>query len=51
MTPPEGEIIDDPVKPGTVRMILADSQAIYRVGIRKVSPSKTIFACGAGRFP
>lgn len=25
-----------PVKPGTIRIILADSQAIYRVGIRKV---------------
>jgi DNA-binding NarL/FixJ family response regulator len=32
----EGEILDGPVKPGTVRIILADSQAIYRVGIRKV---------------
>ena len=27
---------DLPVKPGAVRIILADSQAIYRVGIRKV---------------
>ena len=25
-----------PVKPGAIRIILADSQAIYRVGIRKV---------------
>jgi two-component system, NarL family, nitrate/nitrite response regulator NarL len=33
---PEGEVADSPVKPGTVRIILADSQAIYRVGIRKV---------------
>ncbi len=33
---PEGEIHGDPVKPGTIRVILADSQAIYRVGIRKV---------------
>jgi DNA-binding NarL/FixJ family response regulator len=33
---PEGEVLDAPVKPGTVRIILADSQAIYRVGIRKV---------------
>jgi DNA-binding NarL/FixJ family response regulator len=33
---PEGELVDPPVKPGTVRIILADSQAIYRVGIRKV---------------
>jgi two-component system, NarL family, nitrate/nitrite response regulator NarL len=32
----DGEIVDVPVKPGTVRIILADSQAIYRVGIRKV---------------
>jgi two-component system, NarL family, nitrate/nitrite response regulator NarL len=33
---PEGEIVESPAKPGTVRIILADSQAIYRVGIRKV---------------
>jgi DNA-binding NarL/FixJ family response regulator len=33
---PEGELPEPPVKPGTVRIILADSQAIYRVGIRKV---------------
>jgi DNA-binding NarL/FixJ family response regulator len=33
---PEGDVLDAPVKPGTVRIILADSQAIYRVGIRKV---------------
>src|SRR5579862_6603673 len=32
----DGEVIDSPAKPGTVRIILADSQAIYRVGIRKV---------------
>lgn len=32
----DGEILDAPVKPGTVRIILADSQAIYRVGIRKI---------------
>ncbi len=32
----EVEPIDAPAKPGTVRIILADSQAIYRVGIRKV---------------
>jgi len=32
---PEGEVIDT-AKPGTIRIILADSQAIYRVGIRKV---------------
>jgi DNA-binding NarL/FixJ family response regulator len=30
------EILDASVKPGTVRVILADSQAIYRVGIRKI---------------
>lgn len=33
---PDGEIADAPAKPGAVRIILADSQAIYRVGIRKV---------------
>jgi len=33
---PEAENPDAPVKPGTIRVILADSQAIYRVGIRKV---------------
>jgi DNA-binding NarL/FixJ family response regulator len=33
---PDGEILDGPVKPGAIRIILADSQAIYRVGIRKV---------------
>jgi DNA-binding NarL/FixJ family response regulator len=32
----EGEINDAPIQPGTIRVILADSQAIYRVGIRKV---------------
>ncbi len=32
----DGEILDAPVKPGTIRVILADSQAIYRVGIRKI---------------
>src|SRR5580692_2487796 len=32
----DGETLDAPVKPGTIRIILADSQAIYRVGIRKV---------------
>ena len=30
------ETLDPSVKPGTIRVILADSQAIYRVGIRKV---------------
>ena len=33
---PDGETSDGPVKPGTIRIILADSQAIYRVGIRKI---------------
>jgi len=32
----DGDTLDIPVKPGTVRIIVADSQAIYRVGIRKV---------------
>jgi two-component system nitrate/nitrite response regulator NarL len=32
----DAEGAEAPVKPGTIRMILADSQAIYRVGIRKV---------------
>ena len=30
------EVLDGPVKPGTIRVILADYQAIYRVGIRKI---------------
>jgi len=33
---PDGEVVDGPVKPGAIRIILADSQAIYRVGIRKI---------------
>src|SRR5882672_5759490 len=33
---PNLESIDAPIKPGTIRIILADSQAIYRVGIRKI---------------
>src|SRR5215469_15585999 len=33
---PEVEVIDGPERPGAIRIILADSQAIYRVGIRKV---------------
>jgi DNA-binding NarL/FixJ family response regulator len=33
---PDGQILDATVKPGAVRIILADTQAIYRVGIRKV---------------
>jgi DNA-binding NarL/FixJ family response regulator len=32
----EGDAVDSPAKPGVVRIILADSQAIYRVGIRKI---------------
>ena len=32
----EGEIVEAQAKLGAVRIILADSQAIYRVGIRKV---------------
>ncbi|HEX4758985.1 MAG TPA: response regulator transcription factor [Terracidiphilus sp.] len=32
----DGEIVDSPAKPGAIRIILADSQAIYRVGIRKI---------------
>jgi DNA-binding NarL/FixJ family response regulator len=32
----EGEIHEAPIPPGTIRVILADSQAIYRVGIRKI---------------
>src|ERR1700691_4539825 len=32
----DGDTLDIPVKPGTIRIIIADSQAIYRVGIRKV---------------
>ncbi len=32
----EGEVVDGPVRPGAIRIILADSQAIYRVGIRKI---------------
>ncbi len=34
--PANGEVVDGPVRPGTIRIILADSQAIYRVGIRKI---------------
>jgi two-component system, NarL family, nitrate/nitrite response regulator NarL len=33
---PEVEPADGSVKPGAIRIILADSQAIYRVGIRKI---------------
>ncbi len=31
-----GPVADGPVRPGAIRIILADSQAIYRVGIRKI---------------
>jgi two-component system, NarL family, nitrate/nitrite response regulator NarL len=33
---PDGEVVDSQTKPGAIRIILADSQAIYRVGIRKI---------------
>jgi two-component system, NarL family, nitrate/nitrite response regulator NarL len=33
---PEGEVNDSAANPSAIRVILADSQAIYRVGIRKV---------------
>jgi len=33
---PEGEVHDSAPNPSAIRVILADSQAIYRVGIRKV---------------
>jgi len=33
---PDGEVLDGQGKAGAVRIILADSQAIYRVGIRKI---------------
>jgi len=33
---PETEVNDSAAHPGAIRVILADSQAIYRVGIRKV---------------
>jgi DNA-binding NarL/FixJ family response regulator len=32
----EGEALNGQIKPGVIRIILADSQAIYRVGIRKI---------------
>jgi len=34
--PTNGEALEVPTKPGAIRVILADSQAIYRVGIRKI---------------
>ncbi|UWZ86920.1 response regulator transcription factor [Occallatibacter riparius] len=33
---PVGGSADDATRPGSIRIILADSQAIYRVGIRKI---------------
>ena len=33
---PDGEVLDGPVNQGTIRVALADSQAIYRLGIRKI---------------
>jgi DNA-binding NarL/FixJ family response regulator len=33
---PEGGSAEEASRPGTIRIILADSQAIYRVGIRKI---------------
>ena len=33
---PESDTVDGAERPGTIRIILADSQAIYRVGIRKI---------------
>ena len=33
---PDGEVLDGPVKPGTICVVLADSEAIYRVGIRRI---------------
>src|ERR1700721_3704344 len=32
----DAETLEAPVKPGTIPVIIADSQGIYRVGIRKV---------------
>jgi two-component system, NarL family, nitrate/nitrite response regulator NarL len=34
--PNENELQEGPAKPGAIRIILADSQAIFRVGIRKI---------------
>jgi DNA-binding NarL/FixJ family response regulator len=33
---PDGEVLDEPVKPRSIRVVLADSQDIYRVGIHKI---------------
>ena len=32
----DSEVLDGPVKPGAIRVVVADSQPIYRVGIRKI---------------
>src|SRR5579864_9216179 len=32
----DGDSLEPVAKPGVIRIILADSQAIYRVGIRKI---------------
>jgi two-component system nitrate/nitrite response regulator NarL len=32
----DGEVLDKPAKPEAIRVVLADSQAIYLVGIRKI---------------
>ncbi len=32
----DDEVLNGPVKPDTIRVVLADSQAIYRLGIRKI---------------
>ena len=32
----DGEVLDGPLNEGTIRVALADSQAIYRLGIRKI---------------
>ena len=33
---PDSEVLDGPVKPGAIRVVVADSQPIYRVGIGKI---------------
>jgi len=33
---PDDEVLDGPVKPGMIRIVLADPQTIYRVGIRRI---------------
>ena len=39
---PDSEVLDGPVKPGAIRVVVADSQPIFRVGIQTLS--KTILA-------